>query len=120
MFDTDTPTHPTVFRHQPPRMPAPATKGTSMSVISSSPPGRETPPGVAQCQRCHIVGALGTIGRDDTGQERRWSQRLRLLLVIMCPGLIVTVGDNDAGGAFRRPSPTRAPANLSLRAGGAR
>jgi Mn2+/Fe2+ NRAMP family transporter len=45
-----------------------------------------------------IVGALGTIARDDTGQGRNWWQRLRMLLVIMGPGLIVMVGDNDAGG----------------------
>nr|WP_264069303.1 NRAMP family divalent metal transporter [Mycolicibacterium komossense] len=45
-----------------------------------------------------IVGALGTISGEDTGQRRRWWQRLRLLLVIMGPGLIVMVGDNDAGG----------------------
>jgi hypothetical protein len=44
-----------------------------------------------------IVGALGTIERHDTGQGASWWQRLRMLLVIMGPGLIVMVGDNDAG-----------------------
>jgi NRAMP (natural resistance-associated macrophage protein)-like metal ion transporter len=45
-----------------------------------------------------IVGALGTIKQGDTGERKTWWQRLRLLLVIMGPGLVVMVGDNDAGG----------------------
>jgi Mn2+/Fe2+ NRAMP family transporter len=45
-----------------------------------------------------IVGALGRIGRHDTTARRTRWQRLRTLLVIMGPGLIVMVGDNDAGG----------------------
>ncbi|MGF1427978.1 NRAMP family divalent metal transporter [Kitasatospora sp. LaBMicrA B282] len=45
-----------------------------------------------------IVGALGSIGRHDSGSRRSPAQRLRALLVIMGPGLIVMVGDNDAGG----------------------
>jgi Mn2+/Fe2+ NRAMP family transporter len=45
-----------------------------------------------------IVGAFGRIRRDDTGAvSGRW-RRLRTLLVITGPGLIVMVGDNDAGG----------------------
>ena len=45
-----------------------------------------------------IVGALGTIRTDETTTGRgRW-QRLKMLLVVMGPGLIVMVGDNDAGG----------------------
>jgi Mn2+/Fe2+ NRAMP family transporter len=45
-----------------------------------------------------IVGALGRIRRDETARPRGAWQRLRMLLVIMGPGLIVMVGDNDAGG----------------------
>jgi Mn2+/Fe2+ NRAMP family transporter len=45
-----------------------------------------------------IVGAFGRIGRDATGAGRSWWQRLRLLMVITGPGLIVMIGDNDAGG----------------------
>jgi len=48
-----------------------------------------------------IVGAFGRIRRDDTGGygafSGRW-RRLRTLMVITGPGLIVMVGDNDAGG----------------------
>ncbi|MEZ0052221.1 NRAMP (natural resistance-associated macrophage protein)-like metal ion transporter [Mycobacterium sp. MAA66] len=45
-----------------------------------------------------IVGALGTIRTDETTSGRSWMQRLKMLLVVMGPGLIVMVGDNDAGG----------------------
>ncbi|MBF4998296.1 divalent metal cation transporter [Nocardia sp. BSTN01] len=45
-----------------------------------------------------IVGALGTIGRHDTVEGRSRGQRLRMLLAVIGPGLIVMVGDNDAGG----------------------
>lgn len=45
-----------------------------------------------------IRGALGTISRHDTGARRTWRARLCTLLAIIGPGLIVMVGDNDAGG----------------------
>src|SRR5207253_9669168 len=45
-----------------------------------------------------IRGALGTIHVGDTARRRTWKQRLLTLLAIMGPGLIVMVGDNDAGG----------------------
>ncbi|MCM6774245.1 divalent metal cation transporter [Nocardia sp. CDC159] len=45
-----------------------------------------------------IVGALGTIRRDDTAAGRSRWQRFKMLLVVIGPGLIVMVGDNDAGG----------------------
>jgi Mn2+/Fe2+ NRAMP family transporter len=44
-----------------------------------------------------IRGALGTIRRDDTAPRKGWWARLRTLLAILGPGLIVMVGDNDAG-----------------------
>lgn len=45
-----------------------------------------------------IVGAFGRITRDTAGTGgSRW-QRLRMLLVICGPGMIVMIGDNDAGG----------------------
>ncbi|MGZ4584053.1 MAG: NRAMP family divalent metal transporter [Mycobacterium sp.] len=45
-----------------------------------------------------IVGAFGRIRRDGGGASGgRW-RRVRTLLVISGPGLIVMVGDNDAGG----------------------
>lgn len=67
-----------------------------MTVISTRPPA-----GQAALDSAHtgdIVGAFGRIKRDDGGAfSGRW-RRLRTLLVITGPGLIVMVGDNDAGG----------------------
>jgi Mn2+/Fe2+ NRAMP family transporter len=45
-----------------------------------------------------IIGAFGRIRRDATGAGSSWWQRLRLLMIITGPGLIVMIGDNDAGG----------------------
>jgi Mn2+/Fe2+ NRAMP family transporter len=45
-----------------------------------------------------IEGALGRIRVDDTGARRTWVARLLTLAAIVGPGLIVMVGDNDAGG----------------------
>jgi len=45
-----------------------------------------------------IRGAFGTIGEHDSNAPRTWRRRLLALAVIMGPGLIVMVGDNDAGG----------------------
>ena len=44
-----------------------------------------------------IVGAFGCIRPDSGAISGRW-RRLRTLMVITGPGLIVMVGDNDAGG----------------------
>ncbi|MEU5126730.1 NRAMP family divalent metal transporter [Streptomyces mobaraensis] len=44
-----------------------------------------------------IRGALGTIRLDDTAPRRGLSAKLKTLLAIVGPGLIVMVGDNDAG-----------------------
>ena len=44
-----------------------------------------------------IQGAFGTVSQHDT-TRRSWPARLLVLLAIMGPGLIVMVGDNDAGG----------------------
>src|SRR5262245_29428515 len=45
----------------------------------------------------HIHGAFGTIVRGDHGPRESWKHRLQTLLAILGPGLIVMVGDNDAG-----------------------
>src|SRR5450755_4380996 len=44
-----------------------------------------------------IRGALGTIRLDDTSSRHGRSAQLKTLLAIIGPGLIVMVGDNDAG-----------------------
>ncbi len=45
-----------------------------------------------------IRGSLGTISMRDRVPRRTWWKRLATLAVIVGPGLIVMVGDNDAGG----------------------
>jgi NRAMP (natural resistance-associated macrophage protein)-like metal ion transporter len=44
-----------------------------------------------------IRGAFGTIRHGDVAPRDGWWARLRTLLAILGPGLIVMVGDNDAG-----------------------
>jgi NRAMP (natural resistance-associated macrophage protein)-like metal ion transporter len=44
-----------------------------------------------------IRGALGTIKSGDVGSRHSWMARFKTLLAILGPGLIVMVGDNDAG-----------------------
>jgi len=44
-----------------------------------------------------IQGAFGTILHGDVAPRTTWKRRLTTLLAILGPGLIVMVGDNDAG-----------------------
>lgn len=44
-----------------------------------------------------IRGAFGTISVNDTGKRTTWMARFKTLMAIIGPGLIVMVGDNDAG-----------------------
>jgi Mn2+/Fe2+ NRAMP family transporter len=55
----------------------------------------------AQLDEAHlgdIQGAWGIIGRNETTGHKSWGARLLALLIIMGPGLVTMVGDNDAGG----------------------
>ena len=45
-----------------------------------------------------IHGAFGTIRLSDVSPRRTWRRRLLTLAAIIGPGIIVMVGDNDAGG----------------------
>jgi NRAMP (natural resistance-associated macrophage protein)-like metal ion transporter len=45
-----------------------------------------------------IRGAFGTIAYGDVAARRSWKAKLLTLAAIVGPGLIVMVGDNDAGG----------------------
>src|ERR1035437_5252352 len=45
-----------------------------------------------------IQGAFGTIGQHDVGARNSWKARLLTMFPIMGPGLIVMIGDNEAGG----------------------
>jgi len=65
-----------------------------------STPSQVLPPRSAVLDDAHvgdIKGALGTIAQHDTGARTNWWARIRTLLAILGPGLIVMVGDNDAG-----------------------
>ena len=56
--------------------------------------------GAAQLDDAHvgdIVGAFGTITADQPATDLPWRRRLMTLLAIVGPGIIVMVGDNDAG-----------------------
>ncbi|HZD15565.1 MAG TPA: NRAMP family divalent metal transporter [Pseudonocardiaceae bacterium] len=68
---------------------------------SSTKAGTAGPPGhSAVLDEAHlgdIQGAMGTIRLDDEGGRATLSARCKTLLAIVGPGLIVMVGDNDAG-----------------------
>ncbi|MGH9128137.1 MAG: NRAMP family divalent metal transporter, partial [Acidimicrobiales bacterium] len=58
-------------------------------------------PGGAALDPAHfgdIKGALGKIDVGDVGERRSWKARMLTLAAIVGPGIIVMVGDNDAGG----------------------
>jgi len=79
-------------RHR--RAPAPKAK----TLVSK---GRAAGPATAVLDQAHvgnIEGTFGTILMDDRARRRSWRARLLTLAAIMGPGLIVMVGDNDAGG----------------------
>jgi Mn2+/Fe2+ NRAMP family transporter len=61
---------------------------------------REAAPRVAVLDAAHlgdIEGALGTIYQGDVRSRSTWPARLKTLAAIVGPGLIVMIGDNDAG-----------------------
>src|SRR6202040_3041958 len=53
---------------------------------------------VGEAHRGAIHGGFGTIRLSDVAPRRTWRRRILTLLAIVGPGLIVMVGDNDAGG----------------------
>jgi NRAMP (natural resistance-associated macrophage protein)-like metal ion transporter len=65
--------------------------------MASDTSSQREPPVLDSAPAGDIQGAFGTIHqRDET--RRTWRSRLLALLAIIGPGLIVMVGDNDAGG----------------------
>jgi Mn2+/Fe2+ NRAMP family transporter len=58
----------------------------------------DTPPRTTDAGLGEIKGALGTIRQDEMPPRHSWRGRFKALLAIMGPGLIVMIGDNDAGG----------------------
>jgi Mn2+/Fe2+ NRAMP family transporter len=73
---------------------------TNASSAVSAPAGGPVPGQGAVLDSAHlgdIQGAFGTLRVGDTASARGLSRRLKTLLAIVGPGLIVMVGDNDAG-----------------------
>jgi NRAMP (natural resistance-associated macrophage protein)-like metal ion transporter len=69
------------------------------TTLAPVPPRRDgVPPVLDEAHIGDIRGALGTIAMHDSGERHGWRSRAMALLAIMGPGLIVMVGDNDAGG----------------------
>ncbi|MFE3056689.1 NRAMP family divalent metal transporter [Nocardia sp. NPDC059239] len=74
--------------------------GATRRTTTVTSPAAATPTG-AVMDSAHvgdIVGALGSIGQHDTLEGRTRWQKFKMLLAVIGPGLIVMVGDNDAGG----------------------
>jgi NRAMP (natural resistance-associated macrophage protein)-like metal ion transporter len=65
---------------------------------SAVPVARERTAALDEAHIGDIHGALGTIRQADVGVRRSWGARLLTLAAIIGPGIIVMVGDNDAGG----------------------
>src|SRR5258708_12294237 len=71
-----------------------------MSMIKDLMPGQEEMR-TAHIDEAHvgdIKGAWGTIRLNDIAPRKTWFARLLTLLIIMGPGLVTMVGDNDAAG----------------------
>ncbi|MDQ6810714.1 MAG: divalent metal cation transporter [Actinomycetota bacterium] len=68
------------------------------STLVSAPQPEGVPPVLDEAHIGDIRGALGTIAMHDSGERHGLRSRAMALLAIMGPGLIVMVGDNDAGG----------------------
>jgi len=87
--------------------PAPGDNGRQNSASGHAPAGataqgsRSLSAPSAVLDEAHlgdIEGALGRIRQGDPGAGSGWRRRLITFLAIVGPGLIVMVGDNDAGG----------------------
>ena len=89
---------------RPDEVPAPEARPTG-SAESPHPDESTGPqlqsPATAVLDEAHlgdIEGALGRISVGDMGEHHSWRRRLLTFAAIAGPGLIVMVGDNDAGG----------------------
>jgi hypothetical protein len=83
----------------------PAATGVPGAADSARPdqtPGSQLQaPATAVLDEAHvgdIQGAFGTVKQQDTERRRSWGKRLLVCSPSWVPGLIVMVGDNDAGG----------------------
>ena len=70
---------------------------TQTTTAAAKVPEREQSAVLDSAHLGDIQGAFGTIRVDDDSPRIGWSAKLRTLIAIVGPGLIVMVGDNDAG-----------------------
>jgi NRAMP (natural resistance-associated macrophage protein)-like metal ion transporter len=73
---------------------SPVSRGGEGSIMTTT---QYRPAALDEMHVGDIRGALGTIRLDDTAPRRGLSAKIKTLLAIVGPGLIVMVGDNDAG-----------------------
>jgi NRAMP (natural resistance-associated macrophage protein)-like metal ion transporter len=71
---------------------------TAGEVKSSAPAAPQRSAVLDTAHLGDIEGAFGRVKVGDTEHSRTWRTRLLTLLAIVGPGIIVMVGDNDAGG----------------------
>jgi Mn2+/Fe2+ NRAMP family transporter len=82
------------------RAPAGASPPAGTGPAAARAPARSLVQPSAVLDEAHLGDIEGALGRVRLDDERRsgWRRRLVTFLAIMGPGLIVMVGDNDAGG----------------------
>jgi len=87
---------------QPPpgRRPGPAPPARAVQHLTGPSPARPPARQSAVLDTAHLGDIEGALGRIRAGDEQRsgWRRQLITFLAIVGPGLIVMVGDNDAGG----------------------
>src|SRR6266702_4381861 len=71
---------------------------TERELLENDSPSVLSPKTIDERESGVIQGAFGTIRLEDRTPRRTWRGRLLTLAAIMGPGIIVLVGDNDAGG----------------------
>jgi Mn2+/Fe2+ NRAMP family transporter len=74
------------------------TRADAQEVQRSEPPPARRTAVLDSAHQGDIEGAFGRISVGETEHARTWRTRLLTLLAIVGPGIIVMVGDNDAGG----------------------
>ncbi len=81
----------------PENAPPPSTPATQPPTPARPPEARAPSAVLDEAHVGDIRGALGTIPHGEEGAPRRLGARVKTLVAIIGPGLIVMVGDNDAG-----------------------
>src|SRR5436190_1323014 len=71
---------------------------TEREPLENDSPSVSSPKTIDERDSGVIQGAFGTIRLEDRTPRRTWRGRLLTLAAIIGPGIIVLVGDNDAGG----------------------